>query len=253
MLEYHSKGDYMYKINLTSINMNYSDQFKSSFALVKKCEYDNNLYIYKKFSNVIYFKKIVPKFEKIFNLNSNSIILPKILVYDNTLEEYNAYLTDYCDYENGLLLKTIDNKIERLFEIKNNIDNMHNIGIIHGDLHFGNILINKDYISSKIIDFDNCAYEKFKINKSLTNDYTKEYIQKYGINKGLDIFLFNIMTYCVLNSSPYFQTRIRINNGMYGIFNTASGKKICDNLLLENKTFDNEYLIDTCYKYLRQK
>lgn len=246
MLEYVATGDDMETIKLSSINMNYLENFIGSYSIVQKCEYSGKLYAYKRINNVKIFEKNINKLKKISKINLDCLITPKYLVYDDSVNELNAYLTDFVDYKACSELLTLDDKVERLYSIKKSIQSMHDIGIIHGDLHYGNVLIDSDSYTNKIIDFDNCAYKNYKINKIFASDYANCYIEKYGVNKGLDIFLFNLMTYSILNCSPYFQTRIRICNEKYGIFKTGDGKKICNNLLLDKSNYDEKYLIDTC-------
>lgn len=242
----------METINLSSINMNFLESFMGSFSTIQKCEYNGKFYMYKKFDNINFFKKNMKKFQKLNEIDNEYLVMPEYFVFDDYEQEYNAYLTKFINYQKSSVIKTLDDKIVRLNAIKNNINKMHDLGIIHGDLHFGNILLDVNSYQNKIIDFDNCSYENYKINKNYVLDYTNLYMSKYGVNKGLDIFLFNLITYSVLNNSPYFQTRLRINNKMYGIFNNVDGRRVCDNLLLENKIFSNEYLIDTCLHLIKK-
>ena len=242
----------MQTINLSSINMNFLESFTGSFSTIQKCEYDGQVYVYKKFDNINFFKKNMKKFQKLNEIDNDYLVMPAYFVFDDYEQVCNAYLTRFIKYKTSSVIMTLDDKVERLNTIKNNIKKMHDLGIIHGDLHFGNILLDENSYQNKIIDFDNCSYKNYKINKKYVADYTNVYINKYGINKGLDIFLFNLITYSVLNVSPYYQSRLRINNEIYGIFDTNDGRKVCNDLLLQNKTFSNEYLIDTCLHLIKK-
>lgn len=130
---------------------------------------------------------------------------------------------------------------------------MHNQGIIHGDIHSKNILINPETNLVNIIDFDNCAYKGFNIDKDLCNKKTKKYINKYGVNNELDIFLFNCLTFRLINNlvdnskiSEYIlkgENRYFKENDDY--------KNICDTLLLEAKEPTDKFLIDNYQKVLK--
>lgn len=234
------------------LNLNFFEEFEGSYAIVKKCEYDDKIYAYKKFTDQKYLSKNISKIENLSTIDYDWGILPKFLIYDDKSSKIDGYLSDFCEYEKSTLLKYIDNKVEMLLNIKENIKKMHNFGIIHGDLHFGNILIDPDNCNSKIIDFDNCEYKQYRIKRNYVSDYTMEYIKKYGVNKGLDIFLFNLITFSCLNQTSYFSTRFKINDKKYGVFDSEDAKKICDELLFVNDVFKEEYLIDVYTQYSKK-
>lgn len=232
-------------INLNYLNLNFVEKFKGSNATIQKCEYEENLYIYKEFYNKNYLKKNISKINTLNKINLNCGIFPAYLVYDELNSEYSGYLTEYVKYNNALILKKNTDKITRLLKIKESIIKLHKEGIIHGDLHFGNILVDLNTYDNKIIDFDNCSYKRYKTKISYANDYAVEYIKHYGINQGLDIFLFNIMTYCILNNNlSYYLVRRDIYNKQYGVFDNQKCRKICDSFFLEDNCYCKEYLID---------
>lgn len=232
-------------INLNYLNLNFAEKFNGSNATIQKCEYEGILYAYKEFNDKKYLQKNINKINTLNKINLNCGIFPVYLVYDEFNNKYSGYLTRYVDYKNALFLKKASDKVTRLLKIKESIIKLHTEGIIHSDLHFGNILVDLNTYDNKIIDFDNCSYKRYKTKINYANDYAVEYIKHYGINQGLDIFLFNIMTYCILNNNvSYYLVRRDIYNKKYGIFDNQECRKICDTFFLENNSYCKEYLID---------
>lgn len=58
----------METINLSSINMNFLESFTGSFSTIQKCEYDGQVYVYKKFDNINFFKKNMKSFRNLMKL-----------------------------------------------------------------------------------------------------------------------------------------------------------------------------------------
>lgn len=87
-------------------------------------------------------------------------------VYHMTSELYPISLSDY--YINGNDIEIYRAKINALVDI------IHYNGIIHGDLHLGNIVINPADNDVKIIDFGHSYYiseiDKNTINEVLADD-----------------------------------------------------------------------------------
>lgn len=93
--------------------------------------------------------QLLEKLEKLHSLDYNSHFDNNCL--DSLLNEYDNYLNRIIDL--NILNK---DKIRYLYELKNIIPNLFEdakIGLIHGDLHFNNILVNDDNKIS-IIDFE---------------------------------------------------------------------------------------------------
>ena len=137
--------------------------------------------------------------------------------------------------------------------LKNNILNLHNNGIIHGDIHSENVLINLETRVVGIIDFDACSYRNFNLNLEHCNKYTKKYVQKYGVIKELDIFLFNYLTYQIINNSvDYSEVNQLILEGYNKHFKENDDyKNICDTILLNAKKPTDKFLIDNYQKVIK--
>ena len=127
-------------------------------------------------------------------------------------------------------------------KLKENIKNMHENGIIHGDLHGGNILIENGI--PIIIDFDNVTCSFNKTNIEDTNDLAKEFILKYGVIKELDIHLFNILTFSIINDCDLMLTRREILKNNFKYFDNEKAKEICNRLFLDSDKPNNKFLID---------
>lgn len=239
----------MNTINLSSLNYTSFKSCRGSYSIVRQVSFKDKNFAYKEFNDEAYFRTIFPKIIKLSECTITGSLLPLYLVYDD-IQTYKitGYLTAYCDF-----LKEKPNSIYYLNSFKNNIEELHRNKIIHGDIHYGNLLVEKNYQNTNIIDFDNCQYNKYKIRKKYASDYANLYISKYGVNEGLDIYLFNIVTFCVINKIFYHSFRREIINNHYGLFNdTEEEKLICDSILLENIQYNKKYLIDAYQKKLNK-
>lgn len=213
------------------------------YGKIKKCTFNNKIYAYKEFKNEKY---LISKKRKLSNLSEITIpglIVPKYWVKKD--KSTNAYLTIFEDKDNisSLSKENFEQKFKTLKNAKELILTMHKEGIIHSDLHSGNILF-KNKICS-IIDFDNCTFKTYWTFKNDANDYCRNFINVYGISPELDIFLFNLLTYEILNDVKYYTLRKNISENKYGIFDNKEGIRICKSLFLDDKYPNKDFLIDT--------
>ena len=225
------------------------------YSRVYKCSYHDNTYAYKDFRNAGMMLEICPKIIELGNLNIKGSILPEYLVIDNN---YNpiTYLAGWDDdytlqkYINEGNINTI---VSILNNLKYNISALHRKGIIHGDIHDKNVLANPITCLASIIDFDNCAYKNFKMNPEYCTWFAKFYISKYGINKGLDIYLFNYLTFQLINNLiNYDMVKKNIIKGINKCFlDNDDYKNICDTMLLQSKKPTKKFLIDNYQKVLK--
>ncbi len=225
------------------------------YSRIYKCSYNDRTYAYKDFRNASMMLEICPKIIKLGDFNIKGSILPEYLVVDNN---YNpiTYLSwwgyDYTlqEYINEGNINTIVNILNNL---KYNILALHKKGIIHGDIHDKNILVNPITCLASIIDFDNCACKRFKMNPEYCTWFAKFYISVYGINNGLDIYLFNYLTFQVMNNLiNYTMVKENIIKGRNKYFlENDDYKDICDTMLLQAKKPTNKFLIDNYQKVLK--
>ena len=105
----------------------------------------------------------------------------------------SKYPTDLGDYIDENDIKSEEELIDRLgFNITKLIDDMitviHNIDILHGDLHAKNIVINPDTKDVRIIDFAECSSIS-----SMTQRDMKERIDFWGSYEGGKISKENLL------------------------------------------------------------
>lgn len=217
-------------------------------SVTAKCSYNNEELLLKKFKYPyeILARNNMKKLESISNLNVNNSITPidfvisKSRLYGYTTQLGESIDTDELDY---------NERIKYLTDIKKSVIELHSKGVIHADIHKGNI-INYDG-QFMLIDFDNSTHDNYKTNIDRCSDMAKEYIEKKNLNYGIDIYLLNLLTFSLLNECGYFLVRSKICAGEYGIFNTKDSIAICDSLLLESNSTNSCFLIDeveTCKK-----
>lgn len=229
------------------------------YSSIHKCFYDGLLYAYKEFDQKYILLNILEKIKTLGDLNVSGSILPEYLVIadDNSVITYLTKWSESYTLEK-YYIQCIDNEksnilISILNELKQNILILHNKGIIHGDIHSKNVLVNPDTNLVNIIDFDNCAYKNFNIDKTMCNIKAKKYINKYGVNRELDIFLFNCLTFRLINNLvDNSKIREYILNDKNEYFKENDDyKNICETLLLEAKKPTDKFLIDNYQKVLQ--
>lgn len=105
------------------------------------------------------FRKVVRNKEsQITQILAQHKVAPKLLLLRPTLdnkfiikiEKYPTTLLDYFDNDGDIK--------QYIPEIKRQIEKMHSLGIIHGDLHGNNIVINPDTNDVRLIDFGKSYY-----------------------------------------------------------------------------------------------
>ncbi len=184
-------------------NFEYSVDY-GHFSKIHRCFLGGIAYAYKSFDNGYMFYIILEKIKALGDLNISGSILPEYLAIDNNhkpityltrwVEHYTLgkYYVEFINNENK------DIMIGIIKTLKNHIINLHNHGIIHGDIHTGNIWVNLETLMPSIGDFDNSSYNNFEINKKWCSREAASYINRYGVNKELDIFLFNLLTFEII-------------------------------------------------------
>lgn len=140
-----------------------------------------------------------------------------------------------------LMLKK--DKIDVLKQAKSLIENLHNNGIVHGDIRSLNLLSQDKKV--KICDIDNCIIDglNFDTYGWFTNDYNKNV---KCIDERLDIFCFNLVTLALLKRIMDDTVYAHMKDAY--IFNKDI-KKIYEEMLNLTENYNGEYLID----YINQK
>ena len=223
--------------------------FTDSNSTIFQCDYAGKLYAYKLFQNQDYLLDIIDKINLLGDLKIEGCLLPEYFVSSNG--NIRSYLTKWGgEYPLYTIIGEVRNeiKIEILKGIKENLLSLHKAKIIHGDIHFGNILVDIYNLSTYLIDFDNCAVNNFEINTNICSYYAREYIKKYGVNEGLDNFLFNRLTFEAINDLCFEEVDNYILNGENKYFESNSiYNDICDTMLLNSNKPTDKFLID-CYQ-----
>lgn len=211
-----------------------------AYGVVKKCYLDNKTYALKLFYDKSYIRLKRKNIENLHSLNNDELLTPIFWTNNKT-----AYLTHFFD-ANELDVSeylTTKEKIEKLKNAKKVILNMHEAGIIHADLISPNIL-SSDKIC-KIIDFDNVSFLDNKVNIRQLNPTSYNFIKNYGLKKEIDIHLFNILTFYIINNSSFDRVFFDINQKNYRYFDNNDAKEICDSIILKSKVPTKDFLIDT--------
>ena len=234
----------MQTIDLYDLNFdrefNKAHSLSGSFGKIYKCEFDGKVYALKDFFDGKYLDGKIRKLNELSKINEPFLNTPKYWVKNG---KRKLYLTEFVTGKGFYDVQSLSlkEKIKLLNDLKEKIIIMHSYGIIHGDLINTNILYNNE--SSTIIDFDNSSFGKYSLNAKDTNENSLNFIEKYGIKKEMDIHLFNILAFSIINDTSYPITNILRQN--YGHFSDNEAKKICNSALLLEKYPNKDFLIDT--------
>lgn len=140
-------------------------------------------------------KNFENKIHKIELLNEkyDGIIKPTDLVYQD--DKVVGYAMPYLDgYKSICTLSFKKNeKIKILTELLKKLEMMHKKGIIYGDIHSANILVNKD-LDVELCDIDNVKIGKYDIDNLHVNAIRYMSIIKEA-DETLDTYMYNL--YCV--------------------------------------------------------
>ena len=196
---------------------------------------------YKKLIRRSNYSKLV-QFCKDFNNIDNRLVTPMYLLGNNLfIHEYLTYLVK-GDSFSSLSNLSIEEKIKILRQAKELVFTMHDeYGIVHGDLHLGNFMYDKDDVH--IIDFDGCKYDKYDLSMNFCNDISRAFIHKNGVSKDVDNFMFNIITFAFLNECNSHDAVLRMVKKNYGVFDKNNVKDICERLVAYKEC--NDFLIDS--------
>ena len=217
---------------------------KGSYGKIYKVLLEDKEYAFKHFNDrlTLVDDEFIDKIKEMDRFNLKNSYLPKTIVNKNN--NFCGYLTKVSNSKNmSWLVESEDTnrKIVLLKTAKNALKEIHDNNIIHGDIHEGNFLIDR----SVLIDFDNCHFDDYYTDTIFFSDDACRYLRTYDFTKELDIYLFNLMTFRLLNKMSSNDAYFALREKKYGIFDTREAIDICDSLVLENEIFNSDYLIDT--------
>jgi len=194
----------------------------------------------------------------IYNSSATRDSLPlakNSIVNEQYILMYSSYIKSYTlkDFYSNYSVEFVSSILTHSYKILYGISLLNNVGIIHNDLHIGNILINLKNLNPVIIDFglsfniNNC----YKLNK----DYIDfQYIKRFVFDYRDDSYHINIekrfISFIIFNKSANFPSEIYDNNDSNNISKAAINYFISDaiNSINNNKEivkfFTSDDLID---------
>lgn len=222
---------------------------RGSFCNTSSCTYGGKRFTFKQYGNKkIYTDEVLEKLDIMGdNVFENGLYTPRYFVCKK-----NGVIGHLTDNFDGKIIyyakdKKFEDKIKLLNDLKQKILLMHKNGIIHGDLHYGNVLFKEN--KTAIIDFDNCMYHRYKMNEDICFDYVQSFIKKYGVCEELDVALFNFLALgilCGVTNEHYLTQDIYTDN--YPSFFSDEAVDISKSLLLDGKKPCRKFLIDEVNK-----
>lgn len=241
------------------INLIYLSKARQS--IIYECEFNQKKYIYKMFTHALFedYSDIDLRFDTLQKLDLEFSLVPEYITEstasnaDFLMSLIDGYITEKALFEN---IDNISNPLERynvLLQVKRSIEELHKSGVIHGDIHNGNILKKDDkYV---LIDFDNCDIESEGIFLKPKNALVcvREFMEKNGITADADIYLFNMLTFKLISGVDFWYydpksliNKYTIDNSInrkdYGLFQRKDSRDICDSIVSMSVS---DYLIDT--------
>ena len=190
-----------------------------------------------------------------YNHNSYDDASKKSIINNQYILMYSSYIKSYTlkDFYTNYSIEFVSSLLTHSYNILYGISLLNNVGIIHNDLHIGNILINLKNFNPVIIDFglsfniNNC----YKLNK----DYIDfQYIKRFVFDYRDDSYHINLekrfISFIIFNKTPYFPSEIYDNNDSNNISKASINYFISDavNSINNNKEirkfFTSDELID---------
>lgn len=226
-----------------------------SVSDVYQCDYFDSLFAYKEFKDLDYVAFINERMQKLKNhyFDETDCIFPYKFIYKNPKDDlFVGYVMDYIyDYKRFSDLDNLnyDEKIYILKKFRKLVDDFHNkYNFIHTDICPWNVFYNEKVDDLKLFDFDTYIDLNNKDNSlcKYYSDYARFYAKSVGIDKDLDIFLFNLTTYSLLSGVEYNKSLEAISVGKLESIDNNIVRNIFEGYknLECNKTIKKEYVID---------
>lgn len=206
---------------------------------------------YKEFCDSEYVKLIK---DNLMNLTEkgydNDILIPDTFIYKMPKDDlFKGYITEL------FIGKTItdkynmnyEDKIKILKEARKLVEKFHDkYNSIHCDITPWNfILPSSEHM--KLIDFDTTIDLNNKnMNENLYWDGLLEYFKNNGVDKDADIFMFNMLTYSLINDKDFYGSLSNMIKNDYGYIESSKARKIIDTYkdFDKPKSIKKEYIID---------
>lgn len=217
-----------------------------AYGKVYKAKYNKEKYAYKVFNpnDCIKEEKEIIRFEKLCQrYDGSNLLLPKYLVKDNGLE---SYLMDFYVGKEfmSLFLSPIEKRMFFLKLAKDMLIKLNNdYGIIHSDIHFGNLMFNEKKKTVAFTDFDSAKIDGIECERENRLKLVNNYLSDNDYDKNVDTYMFNLLTFALLNNKSLEAARSILNNDNHMcLFTSDTAKKTLDDMLNYKK--NENYLID---------
>lgn len=227
-----------------------------SYGDVLLAKYNKQKYAYKMFDEERYFvdEWQSKRFEELCKRYDNStLLLPKHLARDET--NIDGYLTDYYKRYtfDKLFLYNLEEKIKYTYLGKDLLLRANkNKGIVHSDIHFGQLMFNPKKETVALLDFDNAKINNLEPYKCYLSSFAKKFLSYNDYDNYLDIHLFNLLTFALLNNMSMNVAFSNLKNPKYNkLFTSKHALKVLDDISIYKR--NNNYLIDMIDEKQAQK
>jgi len=226
-----------------------------SHADVYFADYFDSSVAYKEFWNPKYVAAIKDEVTKLGKLDGEGkFIFPDVFIYEKFTDEiFKGYtmplLYNYnILYEDFLSQLDYDKKVEILLKARDLLEELHTkYRIIHADVAPWNLLYNDDKNKVVLTDFDTSLSitNNITINES-HNDLVKEYNKYHKIDEHLDIYLFNLCCFSILNNLDLYHVIDEIRKNNFGVIERNKAIEIYSSYkdISDVKSLKKEYIID---------
>lgn len=216
---------------------------------IYECDYKEAYFAYKMIINDKYARLIDKNINNLCEFyGDEDMLFPYKTIYDKVCDEVlEGYVLDFLYKYKNLKSLSEEEKIKILLRAREILEKFHNkYNYVHTDIAPHNFMYNKELDKLVLIDFDSSINLKDKkyFDLGFYNSYAANYIEKRGVDKDLDIFLFNLCCYSVLKGISYNDVLTYIRNKKdLGVGEKASIiLKSYDDL--GSKQLKKEYIID---------
>lgn len=226
-----------------------------SNADVYLAEYFGSSVAYKEFWKPEYAAAIKDEIVKLSEFDGgDKFIFPERFIYEKPTDEvFKGYTMPLLYkynfvYEEYLEKLDYDKKISILFKARDLLEELHKeYRILHADVAPWNFMYNEDSDHLVLTDYDTSLSisNSIKINGS-HNDIVREYAKYNKIDEHLDVFLFNLCCYAVLNNLDINFVLGQIRNNNFGILQSKKAIDVLSSYkdLSDTKSLKKEYIID---------
>lgn len=230
----------------------YREIGRGAFSRIYECDYYDSYFAYKEFIDKKSVEKFYDNLVKLQKYNDDTrFVFPYQFIYAHPNDKYFVgYVIDLLyKYENLNKLHDLDysKKIHLLKKARELVEVFNNkYGFLHTDLSPMNFMYSYEKDDVKLIDFD-LSVDLNNPTKELVHNHfiTDVYTRTHGIDKDLDMFIFNLTTYAVLNNVSIYDVILYIINNEYGCIENSQAIDILSRYSdIENNTLKKEYVID---------